>query len=329
MRVSEIAKWLKASLILGMVLISAPAGLGQGQVGGRISGRVTDPSDAVVPNARISAKNGDTNVVIKSQSNNSGYYTMQVPAGKYTITVSAEGFGTVVLTNRVVLVGSDVGGDVHLSIATTASVVEVRGDASQELITPSSSQTQTSVAYNWQLPVGKGKLLNLNNSIVGSVLGGWTTSGVITLKAGTPITVTTESSLPGIGTVLPNIVSGQPLLSANAGRGKFNPSVAGQNVYLNPAAFAIPPAFTFGTAPRYFDSARTFGYEDWDVALTKRWDIEKRFHFDLKYEAFNVTNRTNFAGPNADIQSPAFGKITAIQSNTTPRNGQVSGTISW
>ncbi len=183
-------------------------------------------------------------------------------------------------------------------------------------------------AYNVELPVGRGKLLNIQNSFVDALFGGWTTSGVVTFKSGTPISVTTEASLPGIGGVLPNIVSGQALKTANAVRGKFNPNTT-TNIYLNSAAFAVPAAFTFGTAPRYLDSARTFGYEDWDVAVTKRWNFEKRFHFDLKYEAFNVTNRTNFAGPNADIQSPAFGKVTAIQTNTTPRNGQVSGTISW
>ena len=181
-------------------------------------------------------------------------------------------------------------------------------------------------AYNWQLPVGKGKLLNINNSILDQILGGWMTSGLVTLKSGTPISVTTETSLPGIGAVLPNVVSGQNQFGPNAARGQFVPS---KDLYLNSAAFTIPSAFTFGNAPRYNDNARAFGYQGWDVALTKRWTFENRYSFDLKGEFFNVTNRTNFAGPNADIQSPAFGKITAIQSNTTPRNGQISGTISW
>ncbi|HEY0262965.1 MAG TPA: carboxypeptidase regulatory-like domain-containing protein [Granulicella sp.] len=181
-------------------------------------------------------------------------------------------------------------------------------------------------AYNWQLPIGKGQKLNIGNATLDKIFGGWMTSGVLTLKSGTPISVTTETSLPGIGPVLPNVVSGQALLGTNASRGKFTPS---RDRYLNSAAFALPPAFSFGTAPRYFDNARTFGYEDWDVALTKRWAFDKRFNFDLKGEFFNVLNRTNFAGPNADMQSPAFGQVTAIQANTTPRNGQVSGTISW
>ena len=181
-------------------------------------------------------------------------------------------------------------------------------------------------AYNWQLPIGKGKLLNVKNSFLDSVIGGWTTSGVITLKSGNPISVTTESSLPGIGAVLPNLVSGQAALGPNDARGKFHPSI---DAYLNAGAFAVPAAFTFGTAPRYLDGVRTYGYEDWDFALTKRWTFEKHFNFDLKGEAFNLTNRTNFAAPNSDLQSPSFGKITAIQTGTTPRNGQVSGTISW
>jgi hypothetical protein len=61
-------------LIVGLALISPHEGFGQGAVGGRISGRVTDPSDAVIPNATISAQSASTNGVIKSQTNGSGYY---------------------------------------------------------------------------------------------------------------------------------------------------------------------------------------------------------------------------------------------------------------
>jgi hypothetical protein len=179
-------------------------------------------------------------------------------------------------------------------------------------------------AYTYDLPIGKGKLLGFNNSLANKLLGGWTTSGTLTLQSGKPINVTTELSLPGIGPILPNVVAGQPLHGPNDGRGSFNPFV---DRYINASAFASPAPFTFGNAPRYFDSLRAFGLHDWDVALRKRFPITERISFSLGAEFFNVLNSVNFGAPNADIQSAAFGKISSIIGN--PRNGQVSGTLSW
>jgi hypothetical protein len=179
-------------------------------------------------------------------------------------------------------------------------------------------------AYTYDLPIGKGKLLGFNNSLANKLLGGWTTSGFLTFQSGKPITVTTELSLPGIGPILPNVVAGQPLYGPHASRGSFDPGV---DKYINASAFASPAPFTFGNAPRYFDSLRAFGLRNLDVALQKRFPITERLSFSLKGEFFNLFNTVNFGAPNADIQSAAFGKITSIVGN--PRNGQVSGTLSW
>ncbi len=178
--------------------------------------------------------------------------------------------------------------------------------------------------YTYDLPIGKGKLLDFNNSLANKLLGGWTTSGIITVQSGQPISVTTELSLPGIGSILPNVVAGQPLYGPDHSRGSFNPYV---DTYINASAFASPAPFTFGNAPRFFNSLRAFGLRDWDVALQRRFPITERLSFSLKGEFFNALNSVNFGAPNADIQSAAFGKIFSINGN--PRNGQVSGTFSW
>jgi Carboxypeptidase regulatory-like domain len=181
--------------------------------------------------------------------------------------------------------------------------------------------------YVYNLPIGTNQLLNFNNSLANKLLGGWTTSGIVTLQSGEPITVTTEQSLPSIGALLPNVVPGQPLYSATHTRGSFNPNNPSANKYININAFADPPAFTFGNAPRYFDSLRSFGLEDWDAALMKKFPIYERMTFTLKGEFFNVLNIVNFGPPAANIDLSTFGTITTINGN--PRNGQVSGTFSW
>jgi hypothetical protein len=178
--------------------------------------------------------------------------------------------------------------------------------------------------YTYDLPVGQGKILNLSNSVANRILGGWTTSGVLTLQAGMPISVTTELSLPAIGAILPDVVPGVPLYGANHTRGSFNPRV---DTYLNINGFTAPPPYSFGDAPRYFNQVRAFGYKDWDVALMKKIALTDHVSFSLKGEFFNALNTVNFAAPNSDINSPSFGTITTITNN--PRNGQVSGTFSF
>src|SRR5579863_7717385 len=62
-----------------------------------IHGTVTDPSGAVVPNAKIAAVNTSTGIETDTTSNGSGFYffpTLQI-GGPYTVTIDALGFSEV------------------------------------------------------------------------------------------------------------------------------------------------------------------------------------------------------------------------------------------
>jgi hypothetical protein len=189
------------------------------------------------------------------------------------------------------------------------------------------------LGYTYQLPIGSGKLLKTSNKTADELVGGWETSGYINLQGGNPLQITTELSLPGMastsvytssGTLRPNIVAGTPLYGPNASRGSFNPY---NDSYINANAFTIPPAFTLGDAPAYFDNLRAFGIQDWDVALMKAFKLRERYSLNFKGEFFNVLNLHNFGPPNTDLNSPSFGTI----SNTTgtSRNGQLSLTLTF
>jgi len=187
--------------------------------------------------------------------------------------------------------------------------------------------------YSYDLPVGKGKrFLNLQNRILDTIIGGWTTSGIITVQSGTPLGVTTELNLPAITgpasgyntaqAVRANVVPGTSFY-VNHDSGTFNPAT---DLYLNPAAFALPAPFTFGDSPRLFSQVRSFGLREWDTALLKRFHFTDRVSLGLKAEFFNVLNDVNFGAPVTDLQNPSFG---GIFSAGNPRTGQVSGTIFW
>jgi hypothetical protein len=67
----------------------------------------------------------------------------------------------------------------------------------------------TSVLYD--LPVGKGKLVNITNRALNGVIGGWQTGGIMTLQDGVPVTLTiggVDKSSTDVGHDRPDYVGG-------------------------------------------------------------------------------------------------------------------------
>lgn len=88
-------------LTLAVILMLSIAAFSQGTTG-QISGVVTDPNGAVVPNAAIKAINTGTNLERETTTNGEGVYTFQLlPPGNYRIEASATGFFPVKITASV------------------------------------------------------------------------------------------------------------------------------------------------------------------------------------------------------------------------------------
>src|SRR5215475_156037 len=70
-----------------------------GQTGGTITGLISDPAGAVIPNAPVEAKNTVTGVVSSAATSATGNYVFaSLPAGEYEISVGAAGFKKLVRT---------------------------------------------------------------------------------------------------------------------------------------------------------------------------------------------------------------------------------------
>jgi hypothetical protein len=165
----------------------------------------------------------------------------------------------------------------------------------------------------YELPFGVGKTY-LNQPGWGrSVFGSWQLTTIVGAHTGFPVNVTVDRSVAAVpdgntNNQRPNIVAGVPLIP---------PGGATPSEWINPAAFAVPAAGTFGDAPR--DVARAPGLWQADVGLSKRITLKERYQVQFRAEAFNVFNRAQFGAPNSDLSAGPgeFGVITQPV-NTTP-----------
>jgi hypothetical protein len=159
-------------------------------------------------------------------------------------------------------------------------------------------------SYIYDIPFLKGS----TQPILKYVVAGWQVSGVTTVQSGTPVNVTISTDLANIGISgqqRPNLVGAAPSLDCVP-----NPANPPQLMNcFDASAFAMPDAYTFGSAPR--NVLRGPKFVSTDLSLLKNIPIGGPATFQLRVEMFNVFNNVNFGNPNGVFGSTAFGRITS------------------
>lgn len=109
-----------------------------------IVGTVTDPTGALVPNAKVTLQNLDTHQERSATTNSTGDYLFTLlPVGRYSITVKASGFKTANVTNLSVEAGDRARSDVHLATGTESDTITV--DASTPLLQADNATVSSTV----------------------------------------------------------------------------------------------------------------------------------------------------------------------------------------
>jgi hypothetical protein len=156
---------------------------------------------------------------------------------------------------------------------------------------------------------------------VGLVTQNWHLSTLYQVESGMPFTISVFGDTANSGTVL-----GENPIRANVtGQPVFGPGTRTADEWFNPAAFAAPPAFTFGDAGR--NSVYGPRLQSLDFALERSFNLTERAKLQFRAEAFNALNKANLGTPNRFVNTPQFGTITMAM--TPGRELQLSARLSF
>ena len=166
-------------------------------------------------------------------------------------------------------------------------------------------QTHRLVASHiYELPWGRGRKYWNGGHPVYKILGNWRIGGVTMLHSGTP-----------------NTVGNTPNTAASNGGGQRANRIGNGNLprnqrtlerFFDATAFVAPAAYTFGNAGR--NILRGPGRVNFDLMLSKSVPVRESMAFDIRAEAFNLTNTPPFNDPNTTLGSPLFGIVKSAGS---------------
>jgi len=154
------------------------------------------------------------------------------------------------------------------------------------------------------------------------ILGGWRLVGINTMTSGVPINLSyTPAAAFNVSpnpTYRPNL-TGDPVTPSD------QRTIAN---YLNPATVEIPTdrSQPFGNAPR--NVARGPAIYTLDMGLHKSLGLGVgQTRLELRVEAFNILNKTNFGSPNGNRSDANFGTIRTLSS--FPRQIQLGAKLDF
>jgi len=160
-------------------------------------------------------------------------------------------------------------------------------------------------------------LLRNSSGWVHTAFSGWEVGGIWTLQSGAPFTVNLSTDVANNGEPL-SAPSQRPNLTCNPNSG---PKTAAE--WFNTACFAMPAAFTYGSAGR--DIVIGPGLDDFDAMLMNEFPVRENMKLQFRLDIFDFFNHPNLNAPvgagRMFSTSSSFGSITSAQD---PRDMQFS-----
>jgi hypothetical protein len=190
------------------------------------------------------------------------------------------------------------------------------------------------VTYLYDLPFGHGQALLNSASPLNRIVGDWQLAGVTVLQSGPFLTPYEQSVDPANTNILTTVGQARPDELHNVSLYAPHRTTA---QWLNPNAFPYMNLQTaagngigrFGNAP--VGGVVGPGTEIFSLSLMKNIALTEKSRFQFGLEAANAFNHRNYEPPNMQVDSSAFGSITALQTaeGAGPRSLELSGRITF
>ncbi|HVQ39267.1 MAG TPA: TonB-dependent receptor, partial [Pyrinomonadaceae bacterium] len=138
------AGWVNGiSICLFVTLVFAANTGAQTQItSGTIQGTVLDANGAAVPGASVEVRNVDTNFVRTATTDDDGrFVALQLPSGRYNVTVSKTGFATLVVEKADLTVGQAMNLPISMKVSSVQETVTVTATPTVDTVKTESSTT--------------------------------------------------------------------------------------------------------------------------------------------------------------------------------------------
>ncbi len=189
--------------------------------------------------------------------------------------------------------------------------------------TPFDHRQVVNIYGSYDLPIGKGRLLNLNNRALNAAIGGWTVGTVNTISSGAPIALTggraTFNTTADGGVIFGNGANINSLVNATSTQvGSFDKSctcirtnvsnLTLSNGVVNPAVLEAAQTPGVIGSPVWYTGKTAFTF---NLSLTKNIRFSERVNMRLYAEASNWLNHPFFGQGSLSLTSSSFGQITS------------------
>lgn len=161
--------FLKAVFAVSLLILGAGSACAQSTA--TVSGTVTDPSGAVVPQAQITLRGNATGINRVVSSDKDGNYTIpSIQPGDYSLEASASGFSRYVIKSILLEVDQKSIVNVQLAVAATGEIVQVQSSAPEvDALTTTMGQVIDKLTVQ-QIPLNGRHFLDLTQLVPGSVV---------------------------------------------------------------------------------------------------------------------------------------------------------------
>jgi hypothetical protein len=181
--------------------------------------------------------------------------------------------------------------------------------------------------YVYNLPEFRG-----SNKLIQLTAGGWEYSGVTQFWSGSPclkgdsptddacdLTVSNGGNLGngGFGHIRPDYTGGAMITPHN-----HNVPAGQSPQWFNPAVFAVPAQGSFGNFHR--NTIYGPGVSNFNMSLFKNFNFTESLRVQLRFEAYNVFNHTQWGNINTSLSAPSSGN--SFSGANAGSSGQITST---